>query len=95
MLYAWSKSYGLFDDFNFVILTLTTAITAAISSFLTDRLLKDDDEELENLIEEKYESLFDELKTVKEENKKLHEDIKNWLKTNNPLIKKTVIQFNF
>jgi DNA-directed RNA polymerase specialized sigma24 family protein len=58
-------------------------------------LLKDDDEELENLIEEKYESLFDELKTVKEENKKLHEDIKNWLKTNNPLIKKTVIQFNF
>ena len=71
------------------------SITAAISSFLTDRLLKDDDEELENLIEEKYESLFDELKTVKEENKKLHEDIKNWLKTNNPLIKKTVIQFNF
>ena len=124
MLYAWSKSYGLFDDFNFVILTLTTVgygditpqtynekvisivlifvgvfifstITAAISSFLTDRLLKDDDEELENLIEEKYESLSDELKTVREENKKLHEDIKNWLKTNNPLIKKTVIQFNF
>lgn len=104
-LYIWGTSYSLFDDFYFVIVTLTTVgygditpqtynekvisivlifvgvfifstITAAISSFLTDRLLKDDDEELENLIEEKYESLSDELKTVKEENKKLHEDIK-------------------
>ena len=60
----------------FVGVFIFSTITAAISSFLTDRLLKDDDEELENLIEEKYESLSDELKTVKEENKKLHEDIK-------------------
>ena len=108
-LYVWGPSYGLFDDFYFVIVTLTTVgygdvtpitfrekviaivlifagififstITAAISSFLTDRLLQSEDEgmknDIGNGIDEKFESLSDELKAVREENQKLHDEIR-------------------
>lgn len=107
-LYLFGPSYGLFDDFYFVIVTLTTVgygditpqtynekvlsiililigilvfstITASISSFLTDRLLDDDEEdikkEIESVIEDKTDNIANELKTVHEENKQLKDEI--------------------
>lgn len=105
--YLFSPSYGWFDDFYFVIVTLTTvgygdvtpktynekvlaiililigvfvfsAITAIISSFLTDRILDSDEEdivsEIEKTIEEKSESIMEELKNVRMENKQLKDE---------------------
>lgn len=108
LLYIYGSSYGLFDDFYFVIVTLTTVgygditpktfnekiislilivigifvfstITAAISSFLTDRLLGEDDKEFINAISEslddRFENVNNELKAVREENKILRDEI--------------------
>ena len=105
--YLFSPSYGWFDDFYFVIVTLTTvgygdvtpktynekvlaiililigvfvfsAITAIISSFLTDRILDSDEEdiisEIQKTIEEKSESIMEELKTARMENKQLKDE---------------------
>ena len=108
LLYYYGPSYGLFDDFYFVIVTLTTVgygdvtpktfnekiisivlivigvfifstIIAAISSFLTDRLVGKDEEEENNrikeLISENHENVMNELNIVREENKKLKDEI--------------------
>lgn len=105
LFYLFSPSYGGFDDFYFVIVTLTTvgygdvtpktynekvlviililigifvfsAITAAMSSFLTDRILYKEEEdiigELSNRMDEKSETIMNELNAVHEENEKLH-----------------------
>ena len=105
LFYLFSPSYGGFDDFYFVIVTLTTvgygdvtpktynekvlviililigifvfsAITAAMSSFLTDRILDKDEEdiigELSNRMDEKSKTIMKELNAVHEENEKLH-----------------------
>ena len=56
-----------------------STITAALSSFLTDRILEDDEEdikeEINEVIEEKSESIMDELKIVREENNGLKDEI--------------------
>ena len=105
--YLFSPSYGWFDDFYFVIVTLTTvgygdvtpktynekvlaiililigvfvfsAITAIISSFLTDRILDSDEEdivsEIQETIEKKSENIMEELKSVRMENKQLKDE---------------------
>lgn len=105
--YLFSPSYGWFDDFYFVIVTLTTvgygdvtpktynekvlsiililigvfvfsAITAIISSFLTDRILDKDEEdivsEIQQAIEEKSENIMDELNSLRMENKQLKDE---------------------
>lgn len=108
LLYIFGPSYDIFDDFYFVVVTLTTVgygdvtpqthnekvlslililigififstITAAISSYLTDRILEDDEEDLENVIngaiEEKSENILNEMKLVHEENDGLKNEI--------------------
>lgn len=108
LLYIFGPSYDIFDDFYFVVVTLTTVgygdvtpqthnekvlslililigififstITAAISSFLTDRILEDDEEDLENVIngaiEEKSENILNEMKLLHEENDGLKNEI--------------------
>lgn len=101
LLYIYGPTYDLFDDFYFVIVTLTTVgygditpqtlnekvisillifigififstITGAISSFLTDRLISDED------IENKLDGIQDELKEVKDDLRLAHEENK-WL----------------
>lgn len=105
--FLFSPSYGLVDDFYFVIVTLTTvgygdvtpktynekvlaiililigvfvfsAITALMSSFLTDRILDDDEEdrvsEIQETIEEKSENIMAEIKSVRMENKQLKDE---------------------
>ena len=105
---AFGPSYTSFDDFYYVIVTLTTVgygdiypkthnekvlaiililigifvfstITAAISSFLTDRILDKDDadllQEIKDDNKEQSESIMNELSIVREENKKLHQEI--------------------
>ena len=52
-----------------------SAITAIISSFLTDRILGDDEEDIKEDIEEKSEIILNELKIVREENKRLNDEI--------------------
>lgn len=107
LFFLFSPSYGWFDDFYFVIVTLTTvgygdvtpktynekvlvilliligififsAITAAMSSFLTDRILDEDEDdiiqEVNNRIDEKSQIIMNELNSVHEENKKLHQE---------------------
>ena len=109
LMYVFGPSYGLFDDFYFVVVTLTTVgygditphtynekiivimliivgififstITAAISSFLTERLLEDDDgdikADIENTITEKFEPLQKELESLHEENQMLRDEIR-------------------
>ncbi len=109
LLFFFGPTYNIFDDFYFVIVTLTTVgygditpktynekvlsiililigifvfstITASISSFLTDRLLDEDEEdikgEINEFIEEKSENIMSEMKLIREENKKLKEEIK-------------------
>ena len=104
LFYFFSPSYNGFDDFYFVIVTLTTVgygdvtpttynekvlviililvgififstITAAISSFLTDRILEDDEEDIvsniKEAIDEKSENIMSELEQVRSENKQL------------------------
>lgn len=107
LFFLFSPSYGWFDDFYFVIVTLTTvgygdvtpktynekvlviililigififsAITAAMSSFLTDRILDEDEDditqEVNTRIDEKSQIIMNELSTVHEENEKLHQE---------------------
>lgn len=109
LMYIFGQTYGLFDDFYFVVVTLTTVgygditpktfnekvitlmlifvgififstITAAISSFLTERLLEDDDKDigknLEKSIDEKFETLNGKIENLNEENKLLREEIR-------------------
>lgn len=52
-----------------------STITAAISSFLTDRLVGSEEEARDEIIEEKLDRVLDELKLVREENKKLKDEI--------------------
>lgn len=106
LLSLLGTSYGLFDYFYFVIVTLTTVgygditpqtynekvltmililigiimfstITATISSFLTDRMLDDygGEDKVEKLIKENSETILSELNTVRDENKKLKQEI--------------------
>lgn len=100
ILFVYGPTYDLFDDFYFVIVTLTTVgygdivpvtfnekiislfliiagififstITAAISSYFTDRLLNKNDMAIEDAVEEmfdeKVESINGELKSIKNE----------------------------
>ena len=123
-LYLFGPSYGLFDDFYFVIVTLTTVgygdiipqtynervlsiililigivvfstITASISSFLTDRLLDDNEEdikeEIESVIEDKTDNIENELKSIHEENKQLKDEI-NGLKNEISKLKDIIIK---
>lgn len=108
LLWIFGSSYDMFDDFYFVITTLSTVgygdvipktpiekiisillifvglfifstITAAISSLFTDRLLSDNDNEFETLIDEKEKAInikFDELKSELQETKSQNEDLK-------------------
>lgn len=108
LLYLFGPSYGIFDDFYFVVVTLTTVgygdvtpqtynekvlaliliiigifvfsiVTAAISSFLTDRLVNKDENEMEERIkdvaEKNSENIMDEIKLVRDENKELKDEI--------------------
>lgn len=107
LFYFFGPSYGGFDDFYFVIVTLTTVgygditpqtynekilaliliiigifvfstITAAMSSFLTDRILDEDEtikEEIRTAFEKNSENVMNELKIVREENKELKNEI--------------------
>lgn len=117
LFYLLGSSYGGFDYFYFVIVTLATVgygditpitynekiltiililigvfvfstITAALSSYLTDRILEKEGEynklKINRNIEEKSENIMKELKIMREENQKLKEEI-NELKN---LIKK-------
>lgn len=99
LLYYFGSSYGLFDDFYFVIVTLTavgygdvvpvtfnekvisivliivgvfvfSTITAAISSYLTERLIKNDDEH-----KDKLDVILENLEEVKKENQELKQQI--------------------
>ncbi|WP_298524929.1 ion channel [uncultured Methanobrevibacter sp.] len=105
LLYIFGPSYGIFDDFYFVIVTLTTVgygditpqtynekvitmmlitagififstITAAISSFMTERLIESDEDEFEAEIREHFESMNSKLDSLGEENRMLREEIK-------------------
>ena len=112
LLFIFGSSYDLFDDFYFVIVTLTTVgygdvtpqtfnekvitimliivglfifstITAAISSFLTDRLLNESEEDIEESIEDRLEPINEELISIKKEleisnreNKEMREEIR-------------------
>ena len=108
LLYIYGPTYNLFDDFYFVVVTLTTVgygdvtpqtfqekiitiilifigififstITAGISSYLTDRILEDDEENIKTEINEKIEknteTIMNELKLIREENKRLENEI--------------------
>lgn len=107
LLYFFGPSYGAFDDFYFVLVTLTTvgygditpktynekvlsiililigifvfsAVTAAMSSFLTDRILNKNEEDIKEMaesLEVKSEKMMNELKLVREENKQLKDEI--------------------
>ena len=112
LMYYYGPSYGIFDDFYFVVVTLTTVgygdvtphtfsekvitvfliiigvfvfstITAAISSYLTDRLLDEEEADINNLIEENVKPIRDELAEIRrelevthEENRELKEEIR-------------------
>ena len=56
-------------------MALVSTITAVISSFLTDRILENDDDEILEAFEEKSEKIMEELRTVKEENRELKNEI--------------------
>lgn len=102
LLYFFGPSYGIFDDFYFVIVTLTTVgygditpqtynekvislilitiglfifstITAAISSYLTENLIREDEEDL---LDEKLKTLNDKMDNLSEENRMLREEIR-------------------
>lgn len=106
LFYLFGPSYGGFNDFYYVIVTLTTVgygdihpithnekvltiililfgifvfstVTAAISSFLTDRILDDDDviQEIKDDNKKQSEIIMNELSAVREENRKLHQEI--------------------
>lgn len=108
LLWLFGPSYGIFDDFYFVIVTLTTVgygditpqtynekvlslililigififstITAAISSYLTDRLLDNEEDEIvtdiTDTVQENSENIMKELKLIHEENDELKKEI--------------------
>lgn len=99
LLYIFGPTYGLFDDFYFVIVTLTTVgygdvapktfnekvialvlifagifvfstITAVISSYFTDRLINQEDED----IDENFEKISRELKEIKNDLDRTHKE---------------------
>lgn len=101
LFYLFGSTYGLIDDFYFVIVTLTTVgygditpvtfneklitifligagvfifstITATISSYLTDRLMSEDNQEVDDKLDE----IINELKVIRGENKELKKEIK-------------------
>lgn len=108
LLYFYGPSYGLFDDFYFVMVTLTTvgygdvypqtyneralalvlivigvltfsAITAGISSYLTERLISKDEKKIDediNEVKNQLEIVNNDLKYIKKENEMLHEEIR-------------------
>ena len=123
VFYLFSPSYDCFDDFYFVIVTLTTVgygditpstynekvvaiiliifgvigvstFTGVISSFLTDRILDDEEEdknELRQTIEEKSENILKELENVRMENRMLRDEtdeLKSELKELKSMIEK-------
>lgn len=100
LLNYFGSSYGVFDDFYFVIVTLATVgygdvapktfdekvisifliivgiilfstLTASISSYLTDRLIKPEEEQ----IGYKIDNALKELNSLREENKELYDEI--------------------
>ena len=54
---------------------IVAIITAAISSYLTDRLLDSGDEDIKGTINDNSQAILDELKAVREENRKLKDEI--------------------
>lgn len=103
LMYYYGPSYGLFDDFYFVIVTLTTVgygdvtphtysekvitvfliiigvfvfstITAAISSYLTDRLLNKEEDDISNIIEDNVKPINDELAEIRKELEVSHKE---------------------
>ena len=99
ILYIFGSSYGLFDDFYFVVVTLTTVgygdvtpqtfnekvitiiliivgifvfstITAVISSYFTERLIKKDDGD----IDENFEFISGELNEIKKDLERTHKE---------------------
>ncbi|WP_296884766.1 ion channel, partial [uncultured Methanobrevibacter sp.] len=58
---------------------IVSTITAALSSYLTDRLMGNNENEMaddiRSIVEDNSREVMDELKAVREENKKLHEEI--------------------
>ena len=105
VLYIFGPSYGLFDDFYFVIVTLTTVgygdvtpktfnekiiaivlifigifvfstITAVISSYFTDKLIKDDEEEDFTSIKEDLKLIYGENQELKQEINELKQETK-------------------
>ena len=112
ILFVYGPTYGLFDDFYFVVVTLTTVgygditpvtfneklislfliiagifvfstITAAISSYFTDRLLNNNEESFDETFEEildkkvnsELQSINNKLEEVHKENKELKQEI--------------------
>ena len=120
LLYLFGSSYGLFDDFYFVIVTLTTVgygdvtpttyneklitiiliivgififstITAAISSYLTDRFLNEEENGIESSIEENVKPINEDLSNIKKELEATHrqnEELKQEIVELKELIKK-------
>lgn len=105
VLYVFGPSYGLFDDFYFVVVTLTTVgygdvtpktfnekiiaiilifvgifvfstITAVISSYFTDKLIKSDEEEEFNSIKEDFKLIHEENQDLKQEIQELKQETK-------------------
>ena len=103
LMYYYGPSYGLFDDFYFVVVTLTTVgygdvtphtasekiitvfliiigvfvfstITAGISSYLTDRLLDDEEKDINNIVAENVGPIGDELAEIRRELEEVHKE---------------------
>lgn len=105
---VYGSRSSLFENFYFVIVTLTTVgygdivpqtfnervitllliivgifivstITAALSSYLTDRLMTGEDEivigDIKDIVEENSNVIMEELKVIREENRKLQDEI--------------------
>ncbi|MDO5859123.1 potassium channel family protein [Methanobrevibacter sp.] len=56
-------------------LALVSTITAVMSSFFTDRILENEDDEIRKAVEENSQTIMNELMTVKEENRQLRDEI--------------------
>lgn len=108
LMYILGPSYNLFDDFYFVVVTLSTVgygdvtpktfnekvitiilifigifvfstITAAISSFLTDRLLNEEEDDIGKIVEDTVKPIHEELDHIKSEleiSQKQNQDLK-------------------
>lgn len=95
-MYFYGPTYGLLDDFYFVIVTLTTVgygditpktynekilavilvfvgvfvfstITAAISSYLTERLLDEEEDDIGAIVEDKVKPVSEEMAQIRKE----------------------------